>query len=285
MPLGSLSFQNALQVNKLIQNRRYGFQRSCDRVARTFGRPITGIYNPTYGLIGDLLECIVQRSFSYNTLVTRVTYDYVKEFLIDPTVRKVVLIGHSQGCIIISMVLDMLYASLSSSDVEKLEIYTFGSAASHFNNPWRQTSSLAPCARVVKHIEHYVNEEDLVPRWSALYNARAHSRVQYAGNVFIRLGATGHLLNQHYLSEMFPPQWGRNDERVCFLDEVVDIDEDRSGDRGTLAQGQPSVWSGFPTGGRNTPLPNSEGHKRTVREVSRLWRYIGGKDADEDMKP
>ena len=212
------------------------------------------------------------------------TYDYVKEFLVDPTVRKVVLIGHSQGCIIISMVLDMLYANLSSNDVEKLEIYTFGSAASHFNNPLRQTSPRAPSTRVIKYIEHYVNEEDLVPRWSAVYDEKA--RPQYAGNVFIRVGATGHLLNQHYLSQMFPSAGGRNDGRLCFLDEVVSVGGRHGGDGGIVAQNEPPVGSYLSMCRQNnTPFQNPEEPRRTVREMSRLWRYMGGKDADEDTKP
>ncbi len=50
----------------------------------------------------------------------RVTYDYVKACLIDPTVTKVILLGHSQGGIITSLVLDELFADLPRSAVSKL---------------------------------------------------------------------------------------------------------------------------------------------------------------------
>ena len=49
----------------------------------------------SYGLVADLIECLIQRCFSYRTMDVRVTYDYVKACLIDPTVTKVVLIGVS----------------------------------------------------------------------------------------------------------------------------------------------------------------------------------------------
>ena len=74
----------------------------------------------SYGLIADIIECLIQRCFSYNTLPVRETNEYVKACLIDPTVTKVVLIGHSQGGIIISLVLDDLFTDLSSKILSKL---------------------------------------------------------------------------------------------------------------------------------------------------------------------
>ncbi len=61
------------------------------------------------------------------------TYEYVKAILVDPTVHNAILIGHSQGGIIISLVLDQLFNELPTSCMAKLEVYTFGSAASHFS--------------------------------------------------------------------------------------------------------------------------------------------------------
>lgn len=62
---------------------------------------------------------------------------------------------------------------------------------------------------------------------------------RYSGCVFVRRGATGHLLNQHYLGVMFPipntapqSQSERDAEKnaagevnEAFLDKVVDVDE------------------------------------------------------------
>ena len=89
-----------------------GLQANVDLISATFGRPVIGIHNTTYGLPFDILECLIQRDFAYNTLDVRVAYDYVKACLCDPTIRKVVLIGHSQGGIIISMVIDELLKDL-----------------------------------------------------------------------------------------------------------------------------------------------------------------------------
>ena len=95
-----------------------------------FQRPVCGIHNRSYGLVVDLLECVVQRCFSYPTTDTRRTYDHLKEFLIQEDIKKLVVIAHSQGGIILSSALDMLFADLPSEALEKLEIYTFGYAAS-----------------------------------------------------------------------------------------------------------------------------------------------------------
>ncbi|MCJ1310765.1 hypothetical protein MMC25_004432 [Agyrium rufum] len=113
----------------------HGLQENIDRLSRTFCRPMIGIHNQTYGLIADLIECLIQRDLQYNTMDVRVAYDNIKASLADPSVKKVVLIAHSQGGIIASMVLDQLYTELPIETIGKMEIYTFGSAASHFSNP------------------------------------------------------------------------------------------------------------------------------------------------------
>ena len=50
----------------------------------------------------------------------RVAYDYVKACLLDPTVTRVILVAHSQGGIIASMVMDGLFAELPTEVLYKL---------------------------------------------------------------------------------------------------------------------------------------------------------------------
>ena len=71
-------------------------QMNIDRLSQIFGRAVVGIHNATYGIFADLLECIVQRVTGYQNRDVRDTYGEVKAVLLDPTVDKVVLIGHSQ---------------------------------------------------------------------------------------------------------------------------------------------------------------------------------------------
>jgi len=100
----------------------HNLQQNVDVLSETFGRPIFAIHNRTYGVLGDLFECIVQRSFDLFTEETRVCYEYVKAYCADPKVNKVVIIAHSQGCIMTSQILDQLYVDLPAEAVAKLEV-------------------------------------------------------------------------------------------------------------------------------------------------------------------
>ena len=90
---------------------------------------------------------MIQRDFGYTTKDIRAAYKHIKEALLDPKLSKVVVVVHSQGGLIMSIALDNLLADLPRSctlprllhlnppDFQKLEIFTFGCAANHFNNP------------------------------------------------------------------------------------------------------------------------------------------------------
>jgi triacylglycerol esterase/lipase EstA (alpha/beta hydrolase family) len=105
-----------------------------------------GIHNRTYGTVFDLVECLIQRCFSYSTKDTRVLYDQLKEILMDKNIRKCVVIAHSQGGIILSTALDSLFADVPSGTFEKLEIYTFGSSFLFSFDRSKSLISLPPTA-------------------------------------------------------------------------------------------------------------------------------------------
>ncbi len=122
-------------------------------------------------------------------------------------------------------VLDQLLAEIPPEYISKLEIYTFGSAASHMSNPPLSTSSkiesssseamvkpngspaqaelknpnpsTKPTQHIITHIEHYANEYDLVPRWGVLHSVYNIQNNRYAGSVFVRRHQSGHMFNQH----------------------------------------------------------------------------------------
>ena len=209
-------------------------QLEIDQISRLFGRAVIGLHNKryvaassiywgafdkfstrSYGIFADLGECLIQRAISYHDFGVRLAYDQLKAFLVDPTVSKVVLIGHSQGGIIASLAIDDLLAQLPARTMSKLEVYTFGSAASHFSNPSLAPASPSPTNQsreqsslriaqsavdltyakqgkhVISHMEHYVNEYDLVPRWGVLHSVQDVLETRYAGSVFVRMGASG----------------------------------------------------------------------------------------------
>jgi hypothetical protein len=85
------------------------------RLALTFRRPMIGVHNRTWGIIFDLIQCIIERNFSYPTMDIRNSYALVKACLIDEENTKVVLILHSQGGIEGGLILDWLLSECESS--------------------------------------------------------------------------------------------------------------------------------------------------------------------------
>lgn len=246
-------------------------QMSCDRLAATFKRPITAVHNRSWGLIGDIIECIIQRSFGYRSHDVRTTYACIRAHLACPQIKKVVIIAHSQGGLIMSLILDDLFAALDSVHLAKLEIYTFGSAASHFSNPVHRllpasdpsTSKFQDKQGVVPVIEHYCNEFDMVTRWGVLFNNRDNPARPYAGPVFVRRGASGHLFDEHYLDMMFP----LNPTNVSrnFLNRPVDVNVEVVDCR---IRCLPNHWDRIAVDNKYSG--------ETVRSMSKLWRYVGG---------
>ena len=219
----------------------HSLQTSLDVISKTFGRPVLGIHNRTFGLWADLVECIAQRSIGYWTSETWVSYEYLKDCCLDRDVRKVVVIAHSQGCIMMSQILDKLYTIIPPDSLAKVEVYTFGSAASYFHNPIRSIQSLpatplsgassrvteesieegqiaerthttdcrsqrwmgSRSQRLLPYMEHYANSLDMVTRWGMLSSVTTGVR-EYHGKIFIIHGGRGHFFVQHYMHELFP---------------------------------------------------------------------------------
>ncbi|KAK5056187.1 hypothetical protein LTR84_012740 [Exophiala bonariae] len=174
-------------------------QTNLDKLALTFRRPIYGIHNQTRGIIFDVIESIIQRDFGYATLDIRQAYSAMIEILSDKDIHKVVAILHSQGAIEGGLVLDWLYATVSPDQLAKLEIYTFGNAANHWNAPSSKVTTNGAesigdtdesmgsssrreveqqrtpgsvrenATRTVRHIEHYANLHDYVARGGILH--------------------------------------------------------------------------------------------------------------------
>ncbi|OHF04422.1 hypothetical protein CORC01_00274 [Colletotrichum orchidophilum] len=118
-------------------------KNNLNRLALTFKRPILGIHNQTSGILFDVVECLIQRNLGYATYDVRMCYRIVKETLYNPQYSKVVFVLHSQGGIEGGLVLDWLLQELPQDLLAKLEVYTFGNAANHFNNPHRHAVSQA----------------------------------------------------------------------------------------------------------------------------------------------
>lgn len=142
---------------------------------------------------------------------------------------------HSQGGIEGSLILDWLLAEVPQDLLTKLEIYTFGNAANHFNNPhlhlrsqedafrFRASKTYLPrdgmpgigregkVGKTIHHIEHYTHTCDFVAKWGVLHFINPSNSPlndspdvpRFMGRVFEREGR-GHQFGMHYLDSMFP---------------------------------------------------------------------------------
>ncbi|KAG0644443.1 hypothetical protein HOY80DRAFT_940973 [Tuber brumale] len=186
-----------------VMTGEFWLKTNIEEAERRFGRRIWGVHNRSYGLVLDLLQCLIQRDLRYSSSCVRALYHNLRTALLElesvppspspsasipaskPKHKKVILLAHSQGALITSLVLDMLYADIPTFLLSRLEVYTFGNAANTFNNPLYRHGDTN--SSVLRHLEHYVAEG-----WGN----------QFAGRVLVREGQ-GHLFVQHYLDVLF----------------------------------------------------------------------------------
>ncbi|GMG29518.1 unnamed protein product [Aspergillus oryzae var. brunneus] len=240
--------------------------------------------------------CLIQRNFTFATPDTRDGYAITKATLLNPKYEKVVLILHSQGGIEGSLIIDWLLDELPENVLRKLEVYTFGNAANHFNNPYKsllgsgQTpasdstisnqDALVQAEKSVLHIEHYVNAFDFVCVWGVLQFARVPNR--YMGRIFVRSGS-GHQLNQHYLNTMFTLGPDRRvldtnkfmemGARTVEYEKILPKHVRHKRNEVLVTNKRPSdrdrtVQSGLENQHEQRPLK--------VKDLSRLWQYRNG---------
>jgi hypothetical protein len=220
----------------------------------------------------------------------------VTKALDQPDVNKVVLIMHSQGGVRGSILLDHLLTEVPQDLLQSIEVYTFGSLANHFNNPYRTLAPAAATAgpgqhgraasgdihsRVFSHIEHYANADDFGSRWGVLnfVGEKCGSPIEsrFMGTVFINQRA-GHQLNQHYLDWMFPldkkMDFTREPEPGDFMNMGALVNSE---ERSTIKREEGVSRD-------TTQLDNVVIHARSgtlnapkIRDVSRLWQYRNGR--------
>jgi hypothetical protein len=204
-------------------------------LAYLFHRPITLIQNSTCGGLVDLLECALGKQWGRTTEAAARAFPPIYDALKSEK-RKVVLIAHSQGTIIASLVVKML-AGLTRPVLAPFE-EPFGERTPQqpFEGPTFVYPDDAPldlrdfdplseqelaklevycfanCANVLRYyrppgyatppipwIESYGNEHDIVARLGMLApNADARG-ILIQGPRYLRRGGWGHLLNAHYL--------------------------------------------------------------------------------------
>lgn len=191
-----------------------------------------------------------------------------------------------------------------------MEVYTFGNAANHFNNPdlfdpasqygrkqladAEKREEADPTSKVrtkvLGHIEHYANAGDFVSQFGVLNYTRINNR--FMGRLFLSPGS-GHLLNQHYLYKMFALT---PDRKACadtnpFMEMEVRLNKHDISGREDLEKSMEDRAAGDVVafvGDVNAPvkpvtlLRSGEGARRLqVKDFSRLWLYRNGESPED----
>ena len=191
-------------------------------IAKMFHRPLTVVHNSTNSLPVDILESAVGKAWRWMTEPARVAYPFLLEALKDRSKERVIVVCHSQGTIITANLMRALDkarfrrwlfsrdagASPEQADrpvprlprkkrLAKLEVYAFANCADQMTYAARPTCSKRD--QRVPWIENFANEFDSVARLGMLARGEAAQGIQIDGDRYVRKGAWGHLLNQHYL--------------------------------------------------------------------------------------
>jgi hypothetical protein len=200
--------------------------RNADYLAEIFGRPVTIIQNATDGPIFDLAECAEEKAFGMNGEPVDLGFPHVHEALRDPATDLVVIVAHSQGTLIASVMLRLLrliyapdgkgrptgqqlenelaalrrtgvtldpgdFEDITATELVKLEVYCFANCATvmRYVDPRRR----------LPWIESFGNAHDLVAGLGMLAPDPLSEGVAIDGPLWRRRSAWGHLLNIHYL--------------------------------------------------------------------------------------
>ncbi|GKT59614.1 hypothetical protein ColTof3_06953 [Colletotrichum tofieldiae] len=234
------------------------------------------------GIVFDIIQCLLERCFYFGTSNTRTCYSLIAAAL-SPTEGndKIVLILHSQGGLQGSIILDWLLSNYPRDTLKKVEIYTFGNAANHFNNPRLINGE---DAGIIGHIEHYGNSGDFVAQWGVNHfkalvakaalnrdleqKARSFNfgyilgrdkRQNNFSGLLFKNEVNGHLLNQHYLDRILP-----------LNDSLTRVEEES---KGKPMQG--SFMNSRMQSDQESRKLDNEGAR--VYQQSRLWQYINGR--------
>lgn len=161
-----------------------------DGLSRLLDEPVMGLYNPSRGMYRDLIESVVGRATSRLTPIARI----MAQHLFYPVLsgKKIHIIAHSQGGIILSNVVKILKGY--GLDLSNIELFTIAGAQDEFP--------------LVKNVEHFGNEKDYVFRIGAKHYQTRIAGIQYTANL------PGHLLNSHYLTNLKQGKYCNGESRL-----------------------------------------------------------------------
>lgn len=114
-------------------------QVETDVLSMILRESVTCTYNPTRGFCVDLIECILGRTLNARTAIADDVYRHIRDQLLFDDKVKVTVIGHSQGGIILTNVIDKFLKRFGQKRTTELfkrvNFVTFGSGDDGILNP------------------------------------------------------------------------------------------------------------------------------------------------------
>ncbi|KFA45538.1 hypothetical protein S40293_06566 [Stachybotrys chartarum IBT 40293] len=199
-----------------IANELVWFKGSCDKIRDTFNREVKGVYNRSDGILWDLIECAGEHSAAtdkQNELITRTPSSRAAQEILRKELTKalwpgdrsipdkVVMIAHSQGCLILRLVLQKLASEnpIGSSKMldmnDRLWVFTFGNPSIDWRVLGEEPQYLSEYAHVT---EHFAHEADFVAMLGVVRHYENAESGYGEESVFLSKGGRGHLFGAHY---------------------------------------------------------------------------------------
>lgn len=273
-------------------------------LSKIFNRTIMSVCAPTYGLPFDLLALILQRSLpaTMPSPLTNAMYAQIRASLLDRSVSRTVVLAHNSGAICASQILRQLYADVSPDKMSKLEVYTFGAAATDFVTPLGGTvaSAVAESKKLAgqqqmhaagvmesrePHIEHFAFVNDPLARMGVLRSVREDLEGRFCGGVFV-LNCPG---SMHHRGEMnarntaSPPMMSMMNYMSCLFPEQQQEQNSNTSGNTTMGRQCSSILDCMMTIDRDTAekrefaaMANQNNSNSSEKRTKRLsWTGLG----------
>lgn len=214
---------------------------------------------PSYGMLFDMLHMMLQRCIPLPSQARRNLYSQMRSALLDDSMNRCVILSHNDSSIIVSQAVAQLCSDLPPEKLAKLEIYTFGAAASEFmmplgtvkmdSDPGHQTMDAARTHQSI-HVEHFALMRDPFAQMGVLESVGQNMEGRFCGAVFMmndmmptsdkkrqNMPVCSGLMMEEYLMALFPVQMSDGDRTCSALDSVMTIDKDCAEKREIAAMG------------------------------------------------
>jgi hypothetical protein len=171
-----------------ISGEPFWVKAACNRIAEVFHREVIGVLNRSEGILWDMLECAGEQSrpgegsnLVNSTESSRRAQNTLKDKLQAASGEQVVVIAHSEGCLLLRSVLQELQND-NAELLQRLRVFTFGNPSHDWDFELGQA-------------KHFHNEKDFVAKLGV---GRKGAAQAYGGTIFANSSWKGQLFNAQY---------------------------------------------------------------------------------------